>query len=339
MADGGGVRAPAAVRVPGLIYYPDSQPGITRRRAGRGFAYYAPCGTLIRAGAERARLAALAVPPAYRDVWITPHENGHLLATGRDAKGRKQYRYHENWAAHRAASKFDQLASFGHALPRLRGFIARSLKAEAGSQELAVAAVLALIDRASIRVGNPAYTRENRTFGATTLKARHVTIASDHVAIRFRAKGGTRVEQTLRGAALQRALARIHDLPGAELATWTGDDGTPRNVRSDHVNAAIAEICGEGVTAKTFRTWNGTRAAFALALRPGPLTITEMTEVAAEALSNTPAIAKSSYIHPEVLDLARLEPEVRERQLSKLPEKEIAGLRAGEAQLIAFLEA
>lgn len=332
-------RPPAAPKVPGLIYYPDCRPGITRRRAGRGFAYYLPTGKLIRDRPERDRIAAIAVPPAYEDVWITPHHNGHLLATGRDARGRKQYRYHQDWAAHRAASKFDQLAALGRALPRLRGCITRWLKAEAGSQELAVAAVLALIDRASIRVGNPAYARENHTYGATTLQPRHVTLEDDHVEISFPSKGGTRVTQTLRGKALQTALSRIHDLPGAELATWTDADGTPRNVRSDHINAAIAEICGEGVTAKTFRTWNGTRASFGLALRPGPLTIAAMADCAAEALGNTPAIARSSYIHPEVLDLARLEPEAREARLARLKCEEITGLRAAEAELIAFLEA
>lgn len=327
------------LRVPGLIYYPDDRPGITRRRCGKGFAYYAADGTRIADSAERARIAAIAVPPAYEDVWITPHANGHLQATGRDARGRKQYRYHPDWAAHRSSVKFDQLAAFGRALPRLRAFIARSLRAETGTANLAVGAVLALIDRASIRVGSPAYVRDNRSFGATTLLGRHVRFGDDRVTVSFRGKGGVRVRRTLTGRALQRAMSRIHDLPGAAFATWLDDDGTPHAVRSEQVNAAIAEVCGEGHSAKTFRTWNGTHAAFVLALQPGAVTIREMAEAAAARLDNTPAIARSSYIHPEVISLTELDPEARVARLAKLPGPALAGLRAGEPGLIGLLEA
>lgn len=325
-------------RIPGLTYYPDDRPGIARRRSGRGFAYYDADGARITDPDERARIAAIAVPPAYVDVWISPHGNGHLQATGRDARGRKQYRYHKDWAEHRARRKFDQLAAFGRALPRLRDFIARSLRAEAGSESLAVAAVLALIDRASIRVGSPAYVRENKSFGATTLRGRHVRFGKGGVTIAFPSKGGIRVRRTLPGPALQRALSRIHDLPGAELATWIDEEGDPRPVRSEQVNAVIAAVCGAGHTAKTFRTWNGTHAAFLCALRSEALTIREMAEAAAERLDNTPAIARSSYIHPAVIDLAGVGREERGKLLGGLKGPELSGLRAGEADLIAFLE-
>ncbi|MCU0911575.1 MAG: DNA topoisomerase IB [Rhodobacteraceae bacterium] len=329
---------PQRPRVPGLVYYPDSGPGITRKRCGRGFAYYAPDGTRIADPAERARIHAIAVPPAYERVWITPHANGHLQATGHDARGRKQYRYHEHWADYRASVKYHQLAAFGRSLPRLRARIARSLRAEPGSVELALGAVLALIDRAAIRIGNRTYLRANGSFGATTLLGRHVRLSDNRVTISFPGKGGARVRRHLTGRALQRAMSRIHDLPGATFATWLGEDGEPRAIRSDQVNAAIAEVCGEGHSAKTFRTWNGTHAAFQVALEEGALSVADMAKAAAARLDNTPAVARASYIHPAVLALAGIEAGERLRRLDGHPGPQLTGLRAGEAALIGFLE-
>ncbi|WP_284164738.1 DNA topoisomerase IB [Frigidibacter sp. SD6-1] len=325
-------------RIPGLRYYPDSRPGIARRRCGKGFVYVAADGTRIAEPAERARLAAIAVPPAYENVWITPHANGHLQATGRDARGRKQYIYHDGWAEHRALAKYDQLADFGRCLPRLRSYVARSLRAGTGSVDLAVGAVLALIDRASIRVGNSTYMRENRSFGATTLLGRHVRFGEDRVRVSFRGKGGKLIRRTLAGRALQAAMSRIHDLPGAVFATWIGEDGEPHAVTSERVNAVIAEICGEAHTAKTFRTWNGTHAAFCLAMQPGPVSIRDMATCAAERLGNTPAVARSSYIHPAVIALAGTDLDVRQARMAALATPANAGLRAGEAELIGFLD-
>jgi DNA topoisomerase-1 len=333
-------RPPAAPR--GLVYHPDSEPRGTRRRRGRRFAYHDADGRLIRDPDERARIAAIAVPPAWEDVWISPLPNGHLQATGRDARGRKQYRYHPDWAAHRARRKVGQLLSFGRALPRLRAQIDALLRAEAGTPELALGTVLALIDRAAIRVGSPEYVRENRSYGATTLRRAHLRLREGHALLTFAAKGGQRVRRELRGARLMRALAKVHDLPGAELATWVDDDGVAHAVRSEQVNAAIAATCGAGHTAKTFRTWAGTHAAFAVALRAArsgaPLTLREMAEAAAERLSNTPAVAKASYIHPAVLDLARLGSEERAQRLMSIAAAATSGLRAGEAELLGFLE-
>lgn len=324
--------------VPGLVYFPDSRPGISRRRSGRGFSYYAPDGTHIADRGERRRLNALAVPPAYEDVWISPLANGHLQATGRDARGRKQYRYHEDWAAHRAGLKYRQLVEFGQSLGRLRAHVARKLGAEPGSFDLALATVLALIDRTAIRVGNPEYARENKSYGATTILSRHVRFDGGGVSLSFPTKGGKRVRQLLRGSSLQRALQRIHDLPGKNLVQWIDEDGARRALRSEHVNETIEGICGAGMTAKTFRTWHGTLAAFRAAWEPGPVTIRAMTESAAERLANTPTIARSSYVHPAVIGLTELDPEDRLGQLRALPVAEISGLRAGEGALLSFLE-
>jgi DNA topoisomerase-1 len=333
-------RRPAAPR--GLVYHPDREPGFSRQRRGKRFSYRDAEGRLIRDPDERARIAAIAIPPAWEDVWISPHANGHLQATGRDARGRKQYRYHPDWAAHRARRKVGQLPSFGRALPRLRSHIAGLLGAKAGTPELALGTVLALIDRTAIRVGSPEHVRENRSYGATTLRRAHLRIAEGYARLSFAAKGGQRVRRELRGARLMRALAKVHDLPGAELATWIDDDGATHAVRSEQVNAAIAAICGEGHTAKTFRTWAGTHAAFAVALRAArtgaPLTLRDMAEAAAERLSNTPAVAKASYIHPAVLDLARMGSEERAKRLLDLTPATLSGLRAGEGELIGFLE-
>ncbi len=322
-----------------LIYYPDDRPGISRRRRGRGFSYHLPDGSLIRDTNERARIAAIAVPPAYKAVWITPKPLGHLQATGRDAKGRKQYLYHAAWAEQRAQQKYDGLAAFGRMLPRLRARIATGLRTSKGSHDLALAAVLALLDRAALRIGNEDYARENGSYGATTLLGKHVRFDANGITLEFPGKHGTPVLCHLHGPRLQRALHKIHDLPGAELITWTDENGDSHPLRSEDVNTYLAEVCGEGTSAKTFRTWNGTLAAFSVARQhEGTLNITDMTEAAAERLCNTPAIARSSYIHPQVISLAEKSEDERARCLNALRPPGISRLRAHENQLIAFLE-
>lgn len=328
-----------ASRRAALVYYPDDRPGIRRQRRGRGFSYYAPDGALIRDPTERARIAALAVPPAYTSVWISPEPQGHLLATGRDAKGRKQYRYHPEWAEQRAQKKYDSLAAFGRCLPRLRARIAAGLCAPAGSRDLALAAVLALLDRASLRIGSEDYVRENGTYGATTLLAKHIRFDDSGITLDFPAKRGTPVTCHLHGPRLQRALHKVQDLPGADLIAWSDAEGVSHPLRSDEVNAVLAEICGAGTSAKTFRTWNGTLAAFGVAVRDGPLTIIDMATAAAERLSNTPAIARKSYIHPTVIALSELPEADRARQLRTLRPPPLHRLRAHEGLLIALLDA
>ena len=322
---------------PRLIFYPDTRPGIRRERRGRGFSYIAPDGTRIDAAPERARIAALAVPPAYEEVWICPRADGHLQATGRDARARKQYRYHPDWRTFREALKYDQLASFGESLPALRRHIRRTLRqAEPGDQAFAIAAILALIDRASLRVGSPGYARENRTFGATTLRHRHLALDGDHIKLTYRAKGGQLVRKTLKDATLNRTLARLDDLPGPELASWIDEEGSARAVTAGELNALLAAQTGtEGLTAKTFRTWNGSAAAIEVALKAENLTIKAMTEAAAERLANTPAIARKSYIHPQVIALTDISWDDR-RALLKAPGQ--GGLRQAESALLHLLQ-
>lgn len=291
----------------GLTYYPDDRPGITRRKAGRGFSYLAPDGTRIEQAAERKRIEAMAVPPAYTNVWISPRLNGHLQATGRDAATRKQYRYHPDWSAFRSAKKFDDLPRFGLALPRIRASINAGLEEEPGSRVFALSAVLGLIDRLSLRPGHPDYAEANGSYGATTLRSKHLIASEDGTELRFRAKGGVKVAEVLSDKRLARALHRLDDLPGAPLAIWIDGD-IVRQVTPDMVGAHLGEITSEdGLTPKTFRTWNGTVAAMEVALRDDRLTISAMADAAAERLNNTATIARNSYIHPQVIGLAEVD--------------------------------
>ncbi|KAA9006670.1 DNA topoisomerase IB [Histidinibacterium aquaticum] len=320
-----------------LVYYPDDRPGIRRRRAGRGFAYYAPDGTRIDDRRERRRIKALAVPPAYEDVWICPQPNGHLQATGRDTRKRKQYRYHPDWRAWRDATKFDGLAEFGRALPTLRRRIRADLAGEAGERDTAIAAVLALIDRLSLRVGHADTARENGTYGATTLRNSHVTLEEGSIRLRYPGKGGGIVDKRLKDARLMKLLGRLHDLPGASFVSWVGPDGASHEVSSHAVNARISEITGEsGFTAKTFRTWAGSEAALSVALQPQPTTIRAMTEAAAARLHNTPAISRSSYVHPRVIALSEATDAERLALMEDLPAR--AELRQAERALLRLLD-
>lgn len=315
----------------GLTYYGDDRPGISRQRRGRGFTYKAPDGTTIARGEERARLEAMAVPPAYEDVWMTPLANGHLLATGRDTRNRKQYRYHEKWSEAQAETKFASLVDFAHALPRLRRFVARDLDQHAGERSFALASAVTLIDRASLRVGNPDYTRENGSYGTLTLRSRHVKLDGNVIRLRYTAKGGKKVRRQINDRTLAKTLEKINDLPGAELLTWADAQGEVHQLNSAGLNAYIAEASGcDDFTAKTFRTWAGTVAAFEAAEK-GQATIKQLAEAAAAQLSNTPTVARNSYIHPAVIDLAgEAPPEIKVGRKT--------GLFASEARLLTYLE-
>lgn len=314
-----------------LVYYTDAQPGITRHRRGRGFTYKAPDGTTIARGAERQRLEALAVPPAYENVWMCPLPNGHLQATGRDTRNRKQYRYHEDWAAAQAETKYASLVEFGHQLPRIRRRVRRDLQEEPGERTFALASAVALIDRTSMRVGNPDYAQENGSYGALTLKRRHVRLRDQTIHLRYTAKGGKKVRKQMNDRTLARILGRINDLPGAEMLTWVDEGGEVHRLNSTALNAYIAAAAdADGVTAKTFRTWAGTLAAFTEA-EPGGATIKAMAEAAAERLNNTPTVARNSYIHPAVIDLAGADP----LQVDPVGSPD---LLAAERRLLGYLE-
>lgn len=321
-----------------LTYYPDSEPGVVRKPAGRGFSYISPDGTRIDRGKERKRLEAMAVPPAYTDVWMTPIENGHLWATGRDARSRKQYRYHPQWRLKRDENKFETLPEFAQHLPKIRRWIVRNLDGEPGAQDTALAVVLALIDRASMRVGSADYTRENKTYGATTLRLRHLDLKSSGAKISYRAKGGRKVKKNLNGPLLNRALHRMSDLPGGDLAVWENDDGDILSIRSEQVNSLISDISEGSGTAKSFRTWNGTLAAFRTIVQSYDApTIAAASEAAAEALHNTPSIARSGYIHPRILDLIGVDREEREALAMNDQWSSSDKWRSGEVPLIEYL--
>lgn len=314
-----------------LRYYPDSRPGIVRLRCGRGFTYFDKDGARITDAEERTRLGALAVPPAYENVWICPYVNGHLQATGYDARGRKQYRYHPEWSAAQAETKFASLAAFGATLPRLRRAIRRDLNTEVGAQRFALAAAVAMIDRLALRVGNPEYAKTNGSFGTLTLKGQHVRLRDDKLEVSFKAKGGKRVRRQIADRTLLRVLGEIRELPGAELLAWLDDEGIPHTLSSAALNDYIAEKCGaKGVSAKTFRTWSGTVAAFEVALNDDTPRIKDMANAAAERLNNTPTIARNSYIHPDVLDLCTTPKPI------PCAEKQ-EGLTEPERRLLAFL--
>ncbi|MEL6960832.1 MAG: DNA topoisomerase IB [Pseudomonadota bacterium] len=321
---------------PDLIYYPDSHPGIRRKKRGRGFSYLAPDGTRIDQPEERARIESLAVPPAYEDVWISPKPNGHLQATGRDVRKRKQYRYHPDWTEFQAATKFDGLADFGEALPRIRRHIFADLKTDPGEQAYAIAATLALLDRTAIRIGTPEYADENGTFGATTLRSRHLSLDDEQIRLCYTGKGGKRIVRKIKDRTLNQTLNRLQDLPGAELITWLDDDGRPRSVTSDAINAALRTIteCST-ITAKTFRTWAGSTAAMEAALSEPELTIAAMADAASTRLANTPTIARNSYIHPAVIDLKDTCLSDRQAILSDAPE--VPQLKQGERALLQLL--
>jgi DNA topoisomerase I len=325
----------------GLIYSTDAEPGIARRRRGKGFSYHLPDGTVISDPTVLARIRKLALPPAYERVWISLDPRSHLQATGYDARGRKQYRYHVDWASWRSERKFDDLISFGEALPTIRRRIARDIAEHADSSYFLLSALISLLDVTYMRVGNRTYAEENKTFGATTLQKRHLTFEPDGIRLSFMAKGGKRVRRKLRHPRLQRILEEIADLPGRDLFSWRDKDGVLHRIDSGRLNAYLSDISRTSLSAKTFRTWGGSVAAFGEAWRiieagERP-TIRQMCQVASDRLHNTPTICRTSYVHPAILELAD-----KATDLEALPQLVRAAtvrplLRADENRLMAFL--
>lgn len=292
-----------------LHYCDDSQPGIGRRLLRGHWAYFAPDGRRIKDRAEIDRLNAIGLPPAYEEAWFSPRADAHILATGIDARGRKQYRYHPDFTARRAAIKFEGCARFGEALPRLRARVEADLGIRALCRERAIASVLRLLDSGRIRVGNEAYARTNRSFGATTLRRRHARLeGARKLTLRFRAKSGKQCEIALTDRRLIRFVRRIQDLPGQHLFQYLDEKGAPAPVTSSDVNAYLRETMGEDFTARNFRTWRGSVIAFEWLADPpadAPAGLTGMLAHVATHLCNTPAIARKAYVHPALIDLAR----------------------------------
>lgn len=325
-----------------LVYVDDALPGITRRRAGKGWAYHDASGVLIRDAAEKKRLNAIALPPAYRDAWFCPAPNGHILATGYDEAGRKQYRYHPEFRAHRESTKYDACAAFGKRLPLVRKRVAEDLDERGVPRERAIAAVVRLLDLSAIRIGNEQYAKANDSYGATTLRADHAEVGRRKLALHFVGKGGKEHELEVEDAPLAAAVRRMEDLAEAEeggddhLFKYEDEGGGVHPVTSADVNAYLRETMGEAFTAKHFRTFHASSLAFEkLARGPGEVRLKEMLEHVAEHLGNTPAIARKSYIHPAVI--ARIEGQGEWREGLKLP-RQTSWLSRAERALIAFLE-
>ena len=308
------VRAYAAAA--GLVYVADDGPGITRRRAGRAFIYFDADRRRVREASVLERIRMLAIPPAYSDVWICANPRGHLQATGRDARGRKQYRYHAKWRATRDAGKFDRLIRFGERLPHLRRVLRRDLALPGLPEAKVLAVIVSLLANTGVRVGNEEYARSNGSYGLTTLRDRHVTFVREGRAVlRFRGKSGQAQEARVDDARLVRILRRCQQLPGQYLFQYIDDEGQRKPVDSGMVNQYLRDAMGEEFTAKDFRTWGGTISAIALlaktalpesrAERPFKSAMVDVVKGVAERLGNTPAVCRSSYIDPRVFEAWR----------------------------------
>ena len=291
-----------------LAFTSDCSPGIRRLRRGRNFIYLHPDGTRVSDPAQLARIRSLAIPPAYRDVWICRNPRGHLQATGRDARGRKQYRYHPSWRTHRDAAKFDRMLEFGHRLPRIRRRVAQDLRKSGLPRARVLATVVRLLEFTLVRVGNEEYARANGSFGLTTLRDRHVSVRGDELTFEFRGKSGIAHCVRVSDPALARIVRRCADIPGQELFQWIDSEGRRHRIGSSDVNDYLRDASGGPFTAKDFRTWFATVEALqALRRRParnqGEVKRELAATIAAVArrLGNTPTICRKCYIHPEVL--------------------------------------
>ncbi|MBB5705186.1 DNA topoisomerase IB [Sphingopyxis panaciterrulae] len=288
-----------------LIHVDDSFPGISRERAQDGWRYRDAKGRIIRDRDEITRLDAIALPPAYQDAWFCPAANGHILATGYDARGRKQYRYHPDFRLAQDADKYDRCAAFGHALPLLRARLEDDLARRTLCPERVVAAVVRLLDLAALRVGNEEYALANKSFGATTLRQRHASATGRTLRLAYRAKGGARREVTISDRSIATLVRRLQDLPGQNLFQYE-DAGEVRTVGSDDVNTYIRDAMGEAFSAKHFRTWSASVEAFTFLYDANePPTLKALLAHVAERLGNTPAVARRAYVHPAMIAAAQ----------------------------------
>jgi DNA topoisomerase-1 len=333
-----------SARAAGLRYVSDSAPGIARKRRGRSFAYVAPGGAPLRDPAELARIRALAVPPAWTNVWICPDARGHVQATGRDARGRKQYRYHAKYRTVRERAKFGRMIEFGAALPKIRKRVAADLRREGLPKEKVLATVVRLLDTTFIRIGNGEYAKDNGSFGLTTLRARHVAFNANGMRFEFKGKSGKVHVVDVHDKRLARIVRNCRNLPGQELFQYFDETGARRAVDSSDVNDYIREVSGSDFTAKDFRTWAGTVLG-ACALREiGPAAsqtaakrnAARAIEAVSHMLGNTPAVCRASYVHPAVLD-AYAAGTVLEANAPRAARGSANGLRADERAVLAML--
>lgn len=295
----------------GLQYVSDRQPGIRRKKSGKGFVYLRPGGSRMHDQALLRRIRALVIPPAWTDVWICHHADGHLQATGRDARGRKQYRYHPLFREVRDSAKFDRIVTFADALPKIRASVSRHMGRPGLPREKVLATVVHLLETTLIRVGNDDYAKQNKSYGLTTLKNRHVAVEGSELRFRFIGKGGKPWFLTVRNRRVARIVKECQDLPGQELLQYLDDDERPQDVTSSDVNAYLRELTGQEITAKDFRTWAGTVLAVSALSAIGNFeseaqakrNIRAAVATVAARLGNTPTICRKCYIHPDVFEL------------------------------------
>jgi DNA topoisomerase-1 len=299
-----------SARAAGLRYVSDRRPGIRRERDGDGFRYLDKNGQPITDEADLRRIKALAIPPAWTDVWICPNPRGHLQATGRDAKGRKQYRYHPRWREVRDETKYDRIMAFGRALPQIRARVEADLARPGLPREKVLATVVRLLETTRMRVGNEEYARANHSYGLTTLRTRHASVNGTKVEFKFRGKSGVRHETAVTDRHLAQIVKRCQALPGQELFQYLDENEQPQTIDSDDVNAYLREITGQDFTAKDFRTWAGTVLA-AMALQAfesfdsatqAKKNVVQAIENVAKELGNTPTVCRKCYVHPAIID-------------------------------------
>ena len=299
-----------SARTAGLIYVSDQSPGITRRRAGKGFVYIDPHGKTIHDAEEIYRINCLVIPPAWEDVWICPSERGHIQAVGRDARGRKQYRYHEKFRAVRDENKYSRMLQFVRALPGIRRRVQRDLRRKGLPREKVLAAVVRLLETTLIRVGNEEYAEQNKHYGLTTIHNEHAKVEGSTIHFRFNGKSGVERAVDLQDRRLANIVRKCQDLPGEELFGYIDDEGNPRDVKSEDVNAYLKEITGQDFTAKDFRTWAGTVLA-ARALQEfekvdsqakRKKNVVRAIEAVARLLGNTRAVCRKCYVHPQIIE-------------------------------------
>lgn len=334
--------APEDARAAGLRYVDDRAPGITRTAVRQGFRYTNSDGTPINDETELARIRALAIPPAWTDVWICRWRNGHLQATGRDAKGRKQYRYHPQWRSVRDEAKYERMLDFGQALPTIRSRIDKALSLPGLPREKVLAAIVYLLQATLMRIGNREYARDNDSYGMTTLRKKHVRVDGTQIRFEFRGKSGIRHSIRLQDRRLARIIMRTRDLPGQELFQYVDEDGQRHAISSTDVNDYLRELTGEDYTAKDFRTWAGTVLA-AMALlecepcssdTQGKRNVTQAIVIVAQKLGNTPAICRKCYVHPRIIEA------YMEGTLTGITEKSVieGALSPEEAMVLKMLE-
>jgi len=337
-----------SAKAAGLRYVNDALPGIARRRAGKGFVYKDADGNTVRDEKFLARIKTLAIPPAYNEVWICPFENGHIQATGMDERGRKQYRYHEKWREVRDENKYERMIAFGRALPRIRRATTRDLKQKGLPRSKVLAAIVQLLEKTMIRVGNEQYANENKSFGLTTMRNRHAKIKGARVHFDFKGKSGVHHEIDLQDESLARVIAKLQDLPGQELFQYVDENGEIVSAGSGEVNEYLKEISGQDFSAKDFRTWSGTVLA-SLALQEfekfdsetqAKKNVLRAIENVSERLGNTPSVCRKCYVHPAVIDsyMDGTMLEVLQHKAERELGGTLRGLRPEEGAILAFLQ-